>query len=215
MDIKTVIEIVTQAAEDYERKLRDRHFMVVYEENGEKKSVQFGFRDFNFLHLTGVKSSLSASRFYDACLKHRLSAKDITDFREKRKLAVIPYLSGLLYNKCMIGYSINNGVYLQADYFVGNTKAVLSLGFRCGKNIDYPVTLYNGDVRQMISPVCKVIAIFSKRYDEEEYSTCTYLAADVEQSEWANGKLMTELLRGRESGEEMGWYSLEEVELEL
>ena len=76
----------------------------------------------------------------------------------------------------MIGYSINNGIYLKADYFVGDTKAVLSVGFRFGKTVDYPVTLYNGDVRKMISPVCKVLAIFSKAYDDKKYTECTYLS---------------------------------------
>ena len=53
VDIKTAIKIVTEAAREYEERLNDRHFMVVYQEGAETKSVQFGFRDMNFLHLTG------------------------------------------------------------------------------------------------------------------------------------------------------------------
>ena len=179
VDIKTAIKIVTEAAKEYEDRLNDRHFMVVYQERAETKTVQFGFRDMNFLHLTGIETTLKAKQFYKACLDHKLAERDIINFtkgKTQQKLAVLPYLADVLYNNCMIGYSINNGIYLQADYFVGNTKAVLSVGFRFGKTVDYPVTLYNGDVRKMISPVCKVLAIFSKAYNDEKYTECTYLS---------------------------------------
>ena len=179
VDVKTAIKIVTNAAKQYEERLKDRHFMVVYQEGSQTKFVEFGFRDMNFLHLTGIETTLKAKQFYNACLDHKLSERDIINFtkgKTQQKLAVLPYLSNVLYNNCMIGYSINNGVYLQADYFVGNTKAVLSVGFRFGKTVDYPVTLYNGDVRKMISPACKVLAIFSKAYNEKKYNKCTYLS---------------------------------------
>ena len=179
VDIKTAIKIVTEAAKEYEERLNDRHFMVVYQEGTETKTIQFGFRDMNFLHLTGIETTLKAKQFYRACLDHKLAERDIINFtkgKTQQKLAVLPHLADVLYNNCMIGYSINNGIYLQADYFVGNTKAVLSVGFRFGKTVDYPVTLYNGDVRKMISPVCKVLAIFSKAYNDEKYNECTYLS---------------------------------------
>lgn len=179
VDIKTAIKIVTEAVKEYEERLNDRHFMVVYQGGTETKTVQFGFRDMNFLHLTGIETNLKAQQFYRACLDHKLAERDIINFTKgkiQQKLAVLPHLADILYNNCMIGYSINNGIYLQADYFVGNTKAVLSVGFRFGKTVDYPVTLYNGDVRKMISPVCKVLAIFSKVYNDEKYNECTYLS---------------------------------------
>ena len=179
VDIKTAIKIVTEAAAQYEKRLNDRHFMVVYQENLETKIVQFGFRDMNFLHLTGIQTNLSAKQFYNACLKHKLAERDIINFtkgKTQQKLNVLPYLADVLYNNCMIGYSIDNGVYLRADYFIGNTRAVLNIGFRYGRTVDYPVTLYNGDVRNMISPVCKVLGIFSKAYNEGKYNECTYLS---------------------------------------
>lgn len=64
---------------------------------------------------------------------------------------VLPYLSELLYNNCMIGNFIKSGIYIRADYFVGNTKAVLSVGFRTGKSVDFPVSLYNEDEKNYLS----------------------------------------------------------------
>ena len=73
---------------------------------------------------------------------------------------VLPYLSELLYHHCMIGDFINSGICIRADYFVGDTRAVLSVGFRTGKRTDFPVTLYNEDVRKLSQPTNKVLAIF-------------------------------------------------------
>ena len=76
----------------------------------------------------------------------------------------------------MIGNFINSGICIKADYFVGDTKAVLSVGFRYGKKVDMPVTLYNENVKILSKPTFKVLAIFEKNYNEEDYRICTYLS---------------------------------------
>ena len=45
VDIKTAIKIVTEAAIQSEECLNNRHFMVVYQEGLETKTIQFGFRE--------------------------------------------------------------------------------------------------------------------------------------------------------------------------
>ena len=151
----------------------------MYSQNNKINAVQVGFRDSNYLHMTGVKSRLSASVFYDSCIKRKLSERDFEidkNGRAQQKLMVLPYLPDLLYNNCMIGNFINSGICIKADYFVGNTKAVLSVGFRTGKSVDFPVTLYNEDIRKLTQPTCKVLAIFRKEYNEKYYMKCTYLS---------------------------------------
>lgn len=178
-DKKGALRIIVNAAKEYEAKLNDRHFLIVYEEKDEIKKVCVGFRDMNFLHMTGVKAKMSAQQFYSACLNGKLSERDFElDDKGKvqQKLMVLPFLSGLLYHNCMIGTFVNNGIFIKADYFVGDTKAVLSVGFRNGKNVDFPVTLYKEDVRKMSTPTNKVLAIFVKRYNEDKYSECAYLS---------------------------------------
>lgn len=149
---EAALKIIINAAKGYNEKLKDRNFLIIYQDGVEVKKAQVGFRDLNYLHMKGVKSQLSAQTFFDACLKERL------------------------YNNCMIGKFINSGIYIKADYFVGNTKAVLSVGFRYGKLVDYPITLYSEDVRKLTQPTCKVLAIFSKWYHEKDYNVSTYLA---------------------------------------
>ena len=156
----------------------------MYKKGKKIESCCVGFRNMNFLHMTGVRTKISAQQFYTACLEGKLSIRDFeVDTRGKvqQKLAVLPYLPDLLYNKCMIGDFINSGIMIKADYFVGNTKAVLSVGFRLGRTADIPVTLYNEDVKKLSHPTCKVLAIYSKMFDEEKFSECTYMAKDVDE----------------------------------
>lgn len=176
---KEVLAIILNASKEYEAKLRDKHFLIVYQNDKEYKTACVGFRDMNFLHMTGVNTKFSASQFYKACIDQMLSEKDFeidTYGKVQQKIAVLPYLSELLYNNCMIGDFIDSGIYIRADYFVGNTKAILSVGFRTGKSVDYPVTLYNEDIRKLSNPTCKVLAVFMKAYNDKEYSKCTYLS---------------------------------------
>ena len=182
-DKKAAIKIITEAAKKYEEKLNDKHFLIVYQEEKDIKTASVGFRDMNFLHMTGIKTKLSAQQFYTACLKSKLSEHDFeidTKGKVQQKLMVLPYLANLLYNHCMIGNFINSGIYIRADYFVGDTRAVLSVGFRTGKKMDFPVTLYNEDIRKLSNPTNKVLAIFSKHYNYSYYDKCTYCSKGLE-----------------------------------
>ena len=173
------LKIMTSVLENYDKKLKNKIFLIVYQEDINIRTVQVGFRDFNYLHMTGVKSDLSAPRFYEKCINKKLKTTEFeldVKGNARRKLMVLPYLPDLLYNSCMVGDFINSGICIKADYFVGNTKAVLSVGFRTGKSVDFPVTLYNEDIRKLTQPTCKVLAIFRKEYNEKYYMKCTYLS---------------------------------------
>ena len=176
---REALKVIVEAAKNYDKKLKDKHFLIVYQEGSQMKTACVGFRDMNFLHLTGVKTNLSAQLFYSASISGKLSEKDFSlDTRGKaqQKLAVLPYLHELFYHNCMIGNFINSGICIKADYFVGDSKAVLSVGFRYGKKVDMPVTLYNENVKILSKPTFKVLAIFEKNYNEEDYRICTYLS---------------------------------------
>lgn len=176
---REALKVIVEAAKNYDKKLKDKHFLIVYQEGSQMKTACVGFRDMNFLHLTGVKTNLSAQLFYSASISGKLSEKDFsldTKGKAQQKLAVLPYLHELFYHNCMIGNFINSGICIKADYFVGDTKAVLSVGFRYGKKVDMPVTLYNENVKILSKPTFKVLAIFEKNYNEEDYRICTYLS---------------------------------------
>ena len=83
----------------------------------------------------------------------------------------------------MIGDFINSGVLIKLDCFVGDTKTALSVGFKYGKTVDMPVTLYKENVKKLIKPVCKVLAIFKKPYNQQSYTECTYCSNGINLSE--------------------------------
>jgi hypothetical protein len=73
-----ILAIVLSAAEDYSEKLLDRHFLIIYQDRASKNAYKYkeiGFRDYNFLHLTGLKTEMSASAFFSAATSDRLSVK--------------------------------------------------------------------------------------------------------------------------------------------
>lgn len=174
---KQAIKIITDAAKKYDELLNKKHFLIIYQTKRNIEYVKIDFRSQYFLHLTGVETYLSAKVFYSACLNNRLSEQNIklqTHGHTQRKLFVLPYLHELLFNHCMIGASLNNGVRINANYFVGNTKTVLSLGFRNVDDIDIPVSLYCENIKKLTAPTYKVLGIFSKMYYEEKFNVCTY-----------------------------------------
>lgn len=182
-DKKKAINIIVVAAKSYQKYLQDKNFLIVYQNAKNVENVQVEFRDYNFFHLTGIKSKLSAQRFYEKCLNGKLAIEEIEidqKGKAQQKLEVLPFLHELLYNNCMIGNFINSGICIQADYFMGNTKATLSVGFRFGKKADFPVTLYKEDVRKLSNPTNKVLAIFRKEHDQQNYTECTYLSKGQE-----------------------------------
>lgn len=182
-DKKKAIDVIVNAAENYKKYLQDKVFLVIYIENAVVKTVQVEFRDNHFLHLTGVSTKLSAKRFYEKCINRKLSVEDFEldkSGKTQQKLIVLPFLHELLYHNCMIGNFINSGISIRADYFVGNTKAILSVGFRYGKKVDFPATLYKEDVRKLSQPTNKVLAIFSRAYNQQRYTECTYLSKGQE-----------------------------------
>lgn len=61
----------------YDDLLNDKYFLIVYQKAGQILTSCVGFRAFNFLHQTGIKTGMSASQFYSACLSGVLSVRDI------------------------------------------------------------------------------------------------------------------------------------------
>ncbi|MCR4787072.1 MAG: hypothetical protein K5888_00655 [Lachnospiraceae bacterium] len=182
IDKKKTIHIILEAANNYEKYLNNRTFLIVYKSGGDIRYNEIVFRNWHFLHLTGLKTNLTAKQFYKACIEHNLSTDDISFDRQgkaEQKLQVLPFLHSLPYHNCMIGDFINSGVLIQADYFIGDTKFVLSVGFRRESTCDIPVTLYKGDIRKLTSPSNRVLVIFTRSYPSKEYKEITYMAKNI------------------------------------
>lgn len=135
----------------------------------------------NFLHLTGFKTNLCADVFYSACLNGKLSENDFRfDDRGNthRKLSVLPYLKNLLNGKGLIGEFTTTGIRLHADYFVGDSRGSMCLGFKRAKNTSFPSTLYQGPIREVSESAVKILAVFAKEYKSPKYEECVYIASN-------------------------------------
>ena len=87
-----ILKIILSVAREYDAKLNDKHFKIVYQNGKNIKETVVGFRDMNFLHLTGVLTKLSAQQFYQACINGKLSERDFeVDNKGKvqQKIAVL------------------------------------------------------------------------------------------------------------------------------
>lgn len=182
--------ILHDAAVSYQEKLSWRMFRLIYENRvlHLMEVADVIFLPEHFKHLTGIKTKMSAGWFYDACRKKRLSDRDIIFDRQgntQRKLEVIRAMPEVFYHPCWIGASLNNDIYINADYYVGDTRCVLSVGFRGTVDGDVPITLKKQSIREVVTKEYKVFAIAAKSLrDEKAAWELTYCEKGFSPEKW-------------------------------
>ena len=193
------IDILTSTASLYQQKLSGRRFIIVYQ-NSASKCIDYKrlkFTQNNFQHLTGIRyaEKVSPKDFYKMCLNRMLSPDKIRfnpNGFTHMKLSVLPYLPELLYHKFWIGESINNDIYINADYYAGDTKCILSVGFRYASE-DYPVSLKRQSIRQVVKKEQKIYAVFSQKIEEPEMWECVYKDESFSLDQITNNPIFLEL----------------------
>jgi hypothetical protein len=177
------VKILHESSIAYREKLAGRVFAVIYQDSSAGAGTAWKrivFSESNFAHLTGVcyAEQVTPKVFFQMCCNNRLSPTKVR-FRKDGvthlKLAVLSDLAEVLYHKFWIGISLHNDVYINADYFVGDTKNRLSLGIRQTGNKDVPVSLKNQSVRDNVDVLRKVYAVYSKRVGTKEAWACVYV----------------------------------------
>ena len=58
-----ILSILLKCVGEYDDKLRNYQFLIVYQNNGTVMQKLVGFRDINFLHLTGLRSRYGATYY--------------------------------------------------------------------------------------------------------------------------------------------------------
>lgn len=126
--------------------------------------------------------------FYAACIDRRLfeNAISIDSFgNAQRKMAVIQRLPELLYNPCWIGESSNNDLRINAEFYIGDTKCVISLGFRTGRRGEkIPVTLKKESVRLNVKKTLGVRAVAVKPFQSDNEWKIAYCDKDFLLDKW-------------------------------
>lgn len=178
---KEAIKIITDAAKCYRDNLMNSRFLLAYKSGGKIGYSIILFKMENFKHLTGIKSELSANRFFEAACNGMLSEDNVVlaDGNTHRKLFVLPMVSRMFSGSTLRGDFNRSGIRIEADYFVGNTAKRVAIGFKTGKFYDTPVTLYNEDIRKITRSTDKVICVWRRAKNEDGYS-CVYCAKEYD-----------------------------------
>ncbi len=192
MDKRKAIQIMTKAADLYQKNLEDQKILFLYgipsqvkkQLQTEEKRIsaitgyEVAFHRYNFLHLTGVKinTSLVASaiHFYEKCLDRRLNEDDFSFSRDGstgQKLDILENMMQIKRNVTMIGDFTDRGPKLYSEKAAGNICACIGFVKDRNTRLNVPNTLLKKDIRDVTaSPVQKVYAVISKGYTEEKYS---------------------------------------------
>lgn len=192
MDKRKAIQIMTKAADLYQKNLEDQKILFLYGipsqvkkqlQTEEKrisaiKGYEVAFHRYNFLHLTGVKinTSLVASaiHFYEKCLNRRLNEDDFSFSRDGstgQKLEILESMMQIKRNVTMIGDFTDRGPKLYSEKAAGSICACIGFVKDWNTRLNVPNTLLKKDIRDVTaSPVQKVYAVIAKGYTEEKYS---------------------------------------------
>ena len=104
---KEAVSIIVSSAKKYKNELEGRNLLFLCIDKHNKVFVQeVSFDDNNFLHLTGVNTSLSPVMFYERCTNQKLSLADF-EFDEDKfaflKLEALPIMVSKNLSAKMIG----------------------------------------------------------------------------------------------------------------
>lgn len=175
---------VVKCAELYDKKLKDKSLMFVFQKRADNKlsCIESCFKAHNYLHLTGVSyNGKSAVQFYKECINHKLRLVDIdfkTDGTTEQKVKVLRNVVMIERTSRMIGDYLGAGkISLYTEKLAGNTTGCLGFVRKKGQVEYIPNTALNQDIRDIThSPQDPVKAIFKKYIRDDKYNQICYTA---------------------------------------
>ncbi len=197
------VRIVVSCAENYKKELENRNLLFVcMDKHKHVSSIEFSFWDYNYLHLTGLKTTkhlmgdskeqteittvadkIPAVRFYEKCLDHRLMTSDF-EFSDSgttpMKLDVLPLVICKNLSANMIGNFNSPHPKLYTEKVAGGAKAYMGFIKDAVSHMYVPNTVVKEDLRKNVSDYVRIIATYRKGIGEQEYSEIVYAAKKIE-----------------------------------
>jgi hypothetical protein len=186
MDKHEALSIIFHCATAYRDNLEGKNVLFAFGGNGNCSFFETAFPAYNFQHLTGVNSSLTASQFHDASIDRRLTLEQFSfsdNGTTPLKLEILPNLMEIYKNARMVGDYNNVRAYLYTEKIAGGVTA--NLGFVKDENYPesgfyVPNTTIKDDIRNMtLKPVQRVLAILLKKTSDSKYPLLSYLAKGI------------------------------------
>ena len=184
-----IVRKICECAAKYRQQLANKNYMVIYNaavnpQELEPEMLEIIFNPRNFLHLTGVLTSMSPAQFYKVCAASKLKPSDFSkpsNGTHEQKLKVLGELVCLHKSCKMIGGFNGNGFYLETSRVMGNVRG--AMGFvesEQNSNFFAPNTVLQGDVRDRVCKPHRILAMLRKQIKEARYERVCYVAKGVE-----------------------------------
>lgn len=169
---------IVKGSRQYRNKLMDKNILIICED-GQDYKVRF-LKD-DFIHLTGVKSNLSDSRFLENSYSGFLSIGNINPNQKynwstlKSKANRIEKIDKIIYadvQDSLFMEKLHTNTY-EYDVAIRNTKMNACVGFK--EEMNKARTLRKSTNSTNAESTKKIIAIFSKKTQEQLYNELIYI----------------------------------------
>lgn len=184
MDKQEAVKIITSAAKQYQQSFVRRNYLYIYDTKKSLEYIETVFNKSNFLHLTGVNTSLAPSQFFDRCINRKLSLNDF-DFKDdgttQLKLVALPKLLQVNKSYKMLGIYNGSKPKLFTDKLAGGQYCCM--GFVSNGKYYVPNTVLQEDIRDITQTAYRIIAIYSKAVDRNIYTDCLYIAKGISKND--------------------------------
>ena len=198
---KEALALIHKCAVAYSENLVHKNILFVTVSGETASCFEAAFLPRNFPHLTGVRTKMKSTNFFDLAVKNRLKESDIelpSDGTATLKLAVLPSLMNIHLNARMAGDFDFSKSLLVTDKIAGTVIA--AMGFVKNGSIYVPNTALNTDVRDItVKPVQRIAAIFIKGKHESKYSEQTYIAKGITLDEDSLKRIINEKVSVQET----------------
>ncbi|MFK5883680.1 MAG: hypothetical protein QM489_04990 [Candidatus Izemoplasma sp.] len=149
-----VINVIISSSTDFKKNFVDYDYLLLSEGFSYKKHYLIKTTEGNYLHLTGISTSLTPTDFFKKCLNGSIQISDIENNPEDvTKL----YYKGLIRKKIQVLSEMSKGIdntYLLEENFTKNrvscsiasANSNLTLGFVSNGNKEIPMSLLKGNL---------------------------------------------------------------------
>ena len=176
---ETAVGLIHECAVLYSKNLCGRMVMFITENDHHTAFFETLFLPRNYLHLTGVRTSLNSEFFYEIALNQRLSPSNVSfdpGGTTVIKLGILRQLMSIHVSARMVGDYDNSRPLLITDKIAGTVT--VAMGFLYVDGLYIPNTALKMDVRDVTAKATrrKVVAIFVKPREDALYSQLSYIA---------------------------------------
>ena len=192
-----LLKDLNHAKKIFDKYLLNKDFLYIYENKNDNLIEYFEMKCTanNFLHLTGIKTNITASNFYSALSNGKISLKDI-DYKlngtTRLKLEVFSRLPLLFNSSIQVCFQDDFfTLRLQVDIMLNklplNRKDII-LGLKKIKKSNFfvPASILKEEPQKIGKNFSRVLCIMEKNRFDKKYSVIKYKVKDIDIDELLN-----------------------------